>query len=60
MIVPIRAARIYGANKRKVDGVARPIAPDWEKIIAETQNGLTITRMTTPIISRVGSSLKMR
>jgi len=28
------AERIYGANKGKVNGVQRPIAPDWEKIIA--------------------------
>ena len=60
MIFPIRAERIYGANKSKVNGVARPIASDREQIIAESQNGLTITRMTTPIISRVGSSLKIR
>jgi len=28
------AERIYGANKGKVNGAARPIAPDWEKIVA--------------------------
>jgi hypothetical protein len=28
--------------------------------LLESQNGLTITRITTPIINRVGSSLKMR
>ena len=28
------AERIYGGNKGKVNGVARPTPPDWEKIIA--------------------------